>query len=611
MSDTEEYYSDFDSSVEQQIGRSSEKGGSSPLEAKSSRGRNSSCRSKKVKSSPIKSPFSSISERNYDGEDMFITGTSVEMQLYDSDDFPASLNNSVQEGIVDDEQAASVEYEDDFDMSPGSPEKQKPVLLSRHVDYVDSQYSDHNELKEMSSVTFAPEAPEPASYKSKKAVYVMKKSKKKAAKSGNNTASVQESSSDKPSSSSRRSQSAHDNNPSSRSMQQVASSNTTDKVKVIVSANHKKKSVNSSVISSAHPGQKQSSIFSSVASCVQPSQYELTHQVQLLTRRCALYHKQVLSLQEKLDETKYAETIETYKAEINDLHKQVTQLKDDNESYKQIVRYQEKSLTEKDLYEQRVSNNEVVAPEKVIEIMSLEVKKCREKLHQHRQIIADYETLHQDLKERLQILSKNNAILRRFKQKTLAKQQECILPAIDDHSVQTADDNASAHKDDMQERMEALERNHSLHVNLLQKELAGLKLSYAESEEGNKRLSHELEKREGMIRLQVHYVKELKKRYVDLGAQMKSLVEANAVLCRDIRAPIKKPPVVPVVPVAPPIVLPVELPVIVPSVAKTGILVDEGDEGGGDVGSLSPTGSGEGLGEEGNEVDSTFLTNQT
>eukprot|EP01031_Cornospumella_fuschlensis_P035692 gene35692-43288_t len=596
MSDTEEYYSDFDSSAEHASVKSPEKGVkgalTSPLEAKSSRGKSSS-RSKKVKGSPLKSPFSSISEGNYDGEDMFITGTPVEMQLYDSDDFPASLNNSVHE-------AASMEYEDDFNMSPDSPKKQKLVLLSEDVGY-DGGHGDHPELKEMSSITFAPEAPEPTTYKAKKAVYVMKKAKKKASKSVNtNVPNVHQPSLEKTSSSSRRSQSAQENNPTSRSAQPTSTSHTADKVKIVVSADRKKKTPNSSVLSSVHPGQKQASVFSSIASSIQPSQFELSHQVQILTRRCALYHKQVLSLQEKLDETKYAETIETYKAEINDLHKQVIQLKEDNDSYKQIIRYQEKSLTGKDSYEQRLSNNEVVAPEKVIEIMSLEIKKCREKLHQHRQIIADYETLNEDLKERLQIVTKNNAILRRFKQKTLAKKQEngVVLPAIDDHSVQTADDNVSAQKDDFQERIDALERNHYLHIGLLQKELAGLKLSYAETEESNKRLSHELEKREGVIRLQVQYLKELKKKYVDLGAQMKSLVEANVLLCRDIRVPVKKPPVA-LAPV--PVVVPAELPAVRPSAGKTGMLVDEGEDGV-DVSRV---------GEELNEVDSTFLTNQT
>lgn len=541
-SDSEqEYYSDFEASVDSRVTTARVHGARSPLKSQQRpHSRNTRSGGGQRGAPPEGAPIS----------DLFFSGLPLDSNPYDSDHFeePSFHHHSP---VRIPEQSTEEEYEEEFYESPTTAADPQERIQDDSLCQPTVTTADH--LGEFSSVTF---------HEDSTVVKGVKRRKKKTA--------------------GRQVHSAGRLSPKDTKGPGVASADSKTRPRVN-KLPPKGGSVSSNSYAARHvmeriglPAEKseyssatnQKPIGSSVASAMQHGPGELLRQLNVLNKKYEQCRRENASLLDKMDNAKFQETVERFTTELALRDDRIVSLEAENTSLRQVIRFQEKHLTQKEAKQQH--EEEYHGNEKYMEMVAGQLRQLKERNMQQRQAIADHEELNKELTDTVERLRKKNASLRRFKEKVTQERlriseqtdggqplpaEGSIVSKLDEQSVITKDD--------------AVEKGYQLQLGILQREVASLKLTIAEHGQGSKRLQAELDKRESFINVQNFRMKELKKKYEDLLEGNKQLMQATALITRD-RAVNKAPPPKPVVRIP----IPPAAPALAP-LAKNAMLADD------------------------------------
>lgn len=336
---------------------------------------------------------------------------------------------------------------------------------------------------------------------------------------------------------------------------------------------------------------------------LKPSQLE--KQLATTIKRMEEYKHMTVVLQEKLDNSTTQEYVERLKFELSVKDARIKELTQENQSLRQLSRYQGKSLT--DVAKQN-DHEEMVAQENYIEVLTSHIRKLKERL-------ADYKGLKSEQDVKIESLEKEakRQRVRINKLKRLIVEQETYLQQVDEQqsinmtqsqlnspdniglgypeesrqleasvvtekvSLQSIYSRKSQAKADalkikeLEQTIDRLDRRYTQQLQLAQRDVTVCKQDLESAQSTKKKLEQELDKREAFAKYQNSLMRALRHQYEELLDQNKKLLHGCVLFVGDT-APMPKVPQTPVEEV--PLLY---IPQQVASIAKSAMIAGDGD----------------------------------
>lgn len=294
---------------------------------------------------------------------------------------------------------------------------------------------------------------------------------------------------------------------------------------------------------------------------------ELQLQLKIANKKLALSQQQNQQLLEKLDSLSSVEAmISNYQYELKQKQAKMQDLIRENNSLKNIARYQGKFLLEK----QEIKDNEVdhhISQEKYIDVLTEHIRRLKEKVHEQKQLIQVYEKREEQYEEAIESYKKK--FLKR-------KSKKKASPRSDDGKTVKASPTPAAPVDPVSVTAESvtiekLQKQRELQDKLHQQEMQHLKKQNQLFKSKLEELQQELNKRELLGRNQIIQLKSLKQKYEELLVNHQQLIAGSALFQSDTNVPKKVPPPAMIIHPSPP-------PIQNPPKIKQAILAGDDDE---------------------------------
>lgn len=304
---------------------------------------------------------------------------------------------------------------------------------------------------------------------------------------------------------------------------------------------------------------------------------ELQRQLTNATKRMEDYKRSNEILRKQLDESQVHANLRQLQAELTARNVKIKELQQENSSLRLLSRYQERDLVDKENgFKEDVDIQE--SQERFIAVLNMHITRLKKALGDHRALQAEHE---EQIMTDQALIKKLRAKINRLKKKVAQQKEElsaervikddataanddddtCTLNSHQQGSVQqsialsalgmrSAASVAAAQDDASSVQFSAylsqkIEKKYAAQIQILKRDLVQAKQETVAAISMQQKLEHELERRELLVRRQVHEMKSLRTTFDGLLEDYKQLQQGCALFRADAAPPVRRPTVVP------------------------------------------------------------------